>query len=250
MWGMDRQTLYNLLDARMSVLALNQRYCKGVEERVSAGIPQRQAQGAAITKIVGTIFRGTVDEDEEISATEKLIEIAQMVREGQRWQDLIDTFGAKDVLFIGTQELSDETPVECGDIVDRDMGLVEALQKFPIDVSLRKLMRRGSDLLFGELKEFLLRPDVRFKETCHRLNGLYDMVGRLRDLEKSGDTDNNAQQLEGFLISEITKRIKEVLGKPEARRDLEHEESEVDGSDLESGDEADDDSVAHSGDEP
>lgn len=77
---------------------------------------------------------------------------------------------------------------------------------------------------------------------------LHDMLERLRDMGQSEAPDSAQQlQLKGFLTSEITKRIKEVLGKPGNGREV--EKSEVGSSDSESGDEADDDSVAHSDNE-
>ena len=213
----------------------------------------------------------TADKETQFSPAGRIVYLAQIMREGERWQDLVNTFGAKEVLLIGTKDADDPVGLQYGNILDSDLTLGKALEQSPADVDLDKLMREGSDSMFKELKQYLLRPEGRFKETCHRLNGLYDMVLRLKDLEEDKVRDNNPpglftrlrqtgrskakdndverERLSQFLSSEITKRVKEVLGEPEKKEYSENEESEVNGSDLESGGEADDDSVAHSDDE-
>ena len=262
--GYDRNRLYLLLNSRMAVLGLHRQCCN---QASSSGTSERKAQCVVLAKVAAEILEKTADDKPDTTPAGMLVDLAQILREGERWQDLVDTFGAKEVLLIGTKDAADMAGPEYSDILDSDLTLGEALEQSPADVDLDKLMREGSDSLFKELKQYLLRPEVRFKETCHRLNGLYDMVLRLKDLEddrygKYGDNnqpdlfarlrqkakDNNVEQerLSEFLSSEITKRIEEVLGEPEKKEFSEDEESEVNGSDLESGGEADDDSVAHS----
>lgn len=167
----------------------------------------------------------------------KPFDFTRIQREGERWHDLVNTFGAKEVLFIGTRDSNDLGGLKWGEFLASHRTLDETLQQSPGDVNLDKLMRKGSDSLFQELKRYLLQPEVQFKETCHRLSGLYEMVVRLKDLEGSirdGDLENfltglsgdNEKELRRFLASEITNRITEVLGEPLKKRYPEDVEAE------------------------
>ncbi|KAE9374299.1 hypothetical protein N431DRAFT_437754 [Stipitochalara longipes BDJ] len=163
-----------------------------------------------------------------------------MVRAGSRWQQLIDAVASPEILFI---DLDDGKKNDEGDSNDDENKMPSArnLEKeFYKDfrsLDIGKITQSGDDALFAKMKELLIMPDLQLKETCQRLSGLSQLVNRLGEAEKDfnldddDDDDNvlhpsaaertkcnagNNSELISSLCSEIRKRIKAILWKPDS----------------------------------
>lgn len=240
--GMDRRMFYNKLDIRKLAVTLNEANRKMVSDKLSTGIPLHEAQRLVAIEAAAMMLKGSDSDSDsaaKISVTSNLIRSAEFLREAERWQDLIDTFG-KEILLIWTRDLID------GDASDDEIrtgrDLAEEWQRSPRNINLSKLVRTGSDAVYQSLKDLLLRPELQLKEACRRLNGVYYMVERLGQIQRSPPEESN-HALEDFLCLEIRRRLDEVFGDQE---DDTTDESES-GGDGESSDDGDD--IAHSGDE-
>ncbi|KAK0658059.1 hypothetical protein B0T16DRAFT_71682 [Cercophora newfieldiana] len=238
--SMHRRLFYNKLEIRKLAVTLNEANRKMVSDKLSAGIPPDEAQRLVAIEAAAMMLKGSdSDSAAKTSVTSNLIRSAESLREAERWQDLIDTFG-KEILLIWTSDSLD------GDASDDEIRtgreLAEEWQRSPRNINLSKLVRTGSDAVYQSLKDLLLRPELQLKEACRRLNGVYYMVERLGRIQMSPPEESN-HALEDFLCLEIRRRLDEVFGDQD---DNTTDESES-GGDSESSDDGDD--LAHSGDE-
>jgi hypothetical protein len=121
---------------------------------------------------------------------------------GSRWNDLVQALGSQEVLLINnfTEQYWKDGEFSVPRLPDIEFGTGEA---------------------YRESKERLLSPQSGLKNTCLQLSGISHMILASRKLDDDC-------QVRKFIVSEINRRVQEVLGKPdlEVSEEDEHEEDD------------------------
>lgn len=217
--------LYAKLKERENIIRLHQFYDQGVEGNVATGLPREKAERLTLANLIMALS----EECEEKCATEFTLNIVHGLREGGRWQELIDAVASPEILLIGVHH-SEENDEEDSDEDEIYIPNIRKLEKeFYKDyksLDIAKITRSGDDSLFAKMKELLMLPDLHLKETCQCLSGLSQLVNRLSgeikkdfvDLRNIGDalTKNVGRKNSELVISlcsEIKEQIRAVLWK-------------------------------------
>jgi hypothetical protein len=228
--------LYATLKNREHSIGLHQMYGQGVEGNVAIGFPREKAKRLTFATMIRYLSeKAEVEEDE--SAINFTLSIVHMVREGRRWQQLIDAVASPEILLIGLDRWG-KNDEEDNDDYKNEIPSVRSLEKeFYKDyksIDIAKITQSGDDALFAKMKELLMMPDLQLKETCQRLSGLSQLMNRLGEVEKNFNLDNDDDilspiaertkhkagknsELVSYLCSEISKRIRDVLWEPDSR---------------------------------
>lgn len=228
---------------REYAIRIHQMHLSVVEANIAEENSQRKAEILSIAQLI-LFLSQKAEVDQNDSATDFTLSIALMVREGGRWQELIDAVAAPEILLIGRSN-GEERDEEDGDDCKAGIPSVGSLEKHfhknnkSIDIA--NITTNGGDDVFAKMKELLLMPDLQLKETCQRLSGLSQLIHRLSEAEENFRLDDpeelgtrnniNARKLkrgEDFelaisLSSQIQQRVKEVLWQPDSGSELEVE---------------------------
>jgi hypothetical protein len=89
-----------LFTDRLETIAVSREKQKPVDEEIANGTSKPYAKTIATTKAIAAVLKDP-ENCESSSATEDITYNAQRIREGERWQDLIDVFGSVEILLIG-----------------------------------------------------------------------------------------------------------------------------------------------------
>ncbi|KAE8413276.1 peptidase A4 family-domain-containing protein [Aspergillus pseudocaelatus] len=181
-------TVYYALQSRIAMVRLSREYTTSVEDGFSRGMSEEAVRAFIFRKVMFDL--GILNEGIDMRANEwkedKLIEgFDRSISCALRWKKLYDEIGVPEVFLIrGESAVTDDGE----DIADLDFTSM-------------------SDEKYGSLMNRLLSPTLGLKETCLKLNGVVDMIQRLREL------DQLAVQRK-FLAEELKRRVKNVLGDP------------------------------------
>jgi len=221
-------------------------YREGVEGNIALGFPEKRAERLTIARIILRVSQFAEDEDAE-SVTDFVISIVRMVREGGRWLELIDAVGAPEILLIGRghgDKYGDNDAVDHKNEAPSAAILEKNFQKDFKLMDIAKTTRSGDDNVFRKMKELLLMPDLRLKETCHRLSGLFQLIDRLGGIEEGLGLENETTPTSGEFVKpktnknfhllsswscEIERRISKVLRNADSgnEEELEHLASRI-----------------------
>jgi hypothetical protein len=148
------------------------------------------------------------------SAIDFVVGVAQTFRAGDRWQELVDAVGAREILLVGHQNVDPPGT----DVVD-----------------VATVTETGTDEEFTHTKESLLIPELQLGETYRRLGGICEMMvhyvqvdGNQKDTT-CGHRDSLLEQVDTFPVPqfytnsepaispafEIQRRIEGAFGKPD-----------------------------------
>lgn len=239
LWAKASTTaVYGKLKYRKIIIQLYQQHQRCVEENISNGLPRNRAAKLAMAKLILEISEGSAADDDHQSATDFFVSVAHRVREGERWQELIDTVGAQEILLIGRdhEEDDDEDDEDNEDELQNEWILEKRFHKDFTSMNIAKLTKTGNNDVFAKMKELLMMPDLLLKETCQRLIGLSQMISHLNEVDASLtledaflvlSKDNTISPHTSFLASEIHRRCGEVLGRPEPEPELEIDDEET-----------------------
>ncbi|KAJ9621080.1 hypothetical protein H2204_012061 [Knufia peltigerae] len=155
-------------------------------------IRQEMAKGSSRDKAVRTITAGEVShlltsgttKGKSQSALKDIIAAARRIREGDRWRELVEVFGAREVLLVDAYhakcrfrfgKLSEcDIHTEFGDVKNLEC-CPESQPSFSID----RIVKKGTDEIFATLKAILLTPELQMQVTLRRLSGLTPVIHRL-----------------------------------------------------------------------
>jgi hypothetical protein len=124
-------------------------------------------------------------DDDNVSDAEFPHYMFRKIREGQRWQEMIDAVGAWEILLINDNDDKDDTyhnPDNDGSDNNRDIyydaSSKEENETMDINrferccfknkktLNVAKIMKRGTYSVFAKLKNVLLAPEPMVKDTC------------------------------------------------------------------------------------
>jgi hypothetical protein len=206
--------LYDLLKHREELIQFHQMYRKIVEEHIKGGSSPKRAERQAIASFTLTVS-SNVEDDLDVSATYFILTLVLTLREGGRWQELIDAVAAPEILLIG-QDRGEKYDEEDGDDDENKMPSVGSLEKhFHEDyksMDIDKIIKSGDDDIFAKMKELLLIPDLQLKETCQRLSGLSKLINRLDEVE---------ERMESFELEDMVPPTSKEFAKSKEGKDLE-----------------------------
>ncbi|PMD47128.1 hypothetical protein L207DRAFT_560720 [Hyaloscypha variabilis F] len=224
------------LDARLATrearVAAYQRYGQEVDGNVAKGYPREKAERLTLANLILKISEKSEDEDDQY-ATDFISSIAHRIREGGRWQQLIDAAASPEILLIGP-DFDDDDDSEDEDELPSIRNFEKEFHKNYESLEIDKIMHSGNDALFTKMKELLMKPDVQLKKTCQRLSGLSQLIQRFvkaqnrlnssyrllmyKHPESVAEREENKPgenlELVTSLCLEIEKRVKTVLWPP------------------------------------
>lgn len=178
--AVETSAIYHALKSRLNLIGILQDYEEAAKEAKSKGMSENQCQTfasrKALMKFGKTTNFGETTVDDSIQGFDSRIETAR------RLKSLLDIIGAPEVFLISFDE----------DIKD-DLG------EIPIPT-----LSGISDKEWACLLSRLRDPKLQLKETCLKLSGVVNMIQKLVGLDRC--------DLRSFLVSEIQRRAKEVLG--------------------------------------
>ncbi|KAH8814826.1 hypothetical protein F5884DRAFT_851338 [Xylogone sp. PMI_703] len=184
-------------------------------------------------------------EQEDKIAADLIVSVAHAIRAAERWHELADAVGSKEVLLIGHYDNKSHY-----DSDDEDGGLTIRKLERLFQQSLPSVNVGG--IVMKEDNTFLKRQKDAFsdqvKATCGQLDGISDLIIRFAKAcgELTGESSSSQNVAAFDLADEINRRIESVFGKYQPESES-HEESESD--DSSSSDEEDSDEVYRSDEE-
>ncbi len=158
-------------------------------------------------------------------------------REGLRWQELIDIFESEEILLIGSDEESEDK------FLDREWLSIDFMDN-PATVEMQfrtyrgyagfpfgAVVRSGIDEVFEKLKKLLLDSELKLKELCVALDGIFEKMRLLSEVDKrygdkssvrhGADTEKEAGRdlrqdadTAKTLTRELEDQIEALLGSP------------------------------------
>ncbi|KAE8449007.1 hypothetical protein EG329_008595 [Mollisiaceae sp. DMI_Dod_QoI] len=222
--------LHDMLNHREHLVRIHQKSLEVIEENVSNGVPRKRAEKLTLAQLILFLSRKVEDEDDQ-SATDFVLNIAYFAREGARWQELIDAVSSPEIMLIG-RDHDEECDEENGDDHKNEItsatDLEEQFHKDYKSIDIARIIKSGHNDVFAKMKELLLLPDLQLKETCRRLSGISQLINRLGEVEEgfgveetiSPTNKEHAKSKEGkdsesvsSLLLELQDRIREVLWK-------------------------------------
>jgi hypothetical protein len=167
---------------------------------------------------------------ERLSPVQHVMVFSRILREAERWRELVDAVGAPEILLLDANHPKcarnygrTEDYSEIGEVVT-----LECCPKRCPSLSVERIMLQGTDEVFAKLKENLTAPELQLELTCQRLSGLVTLIHRLfqRDQEDpvtkwianpmhhltQGPYKDELSDLDSLLISEIRHRIDNAFG--------------------------------------
>ena len=184
--------IHAMLKHREHLIRFHQIHRQVVEENIANGFPRKKAERLSIADFILTISRKAEDEEDE-SATDFILSLIYMLREGSRWQELIDAVAAPEILLIGPLP-GEKYCEEDSDDHETEIPSVGSLEKdFHKDyksMDIIKIIKSGDDDVFAKMKELLLIPDLQLKETCQRLSGVLKLITRLGEVEENFEPED------------------------------------------------------------
>jgi hypothetical protein len=228
----DSQTrsIYNYLHQRQFLIRQYQTQLLDAEDKTVSGVSRNQAVRLAAAHLVTIFAMVPMRDNDNVSGAEFTHYMFRKIREGQRWQEMIDAVGAREILLINDNDDEDDTyrsPDNDGSDNNRDAyydaSSKEEDETMDINrferccfknkktLNVAKIMKRGTDSVFAKLKDVLLAPELKVKDTCQRLSGLVHMINRVQEADPGSE-------LATYLASEIRRRIEEVFGEPKSKK--------------------------------
>jgi hypothetical protein len=195
--------LHTIQKDREHCIRIHQMYRKGVENEIADGVPPRKAERISIAHLIVALSE-MVEEEEDLSVINFTKSIVNVLREGGRWQELIDAVAAPEILLIDPDHCQKICEKD-GDGHESEILSVRSLEKdFHKDyklIDVAKITKLGGDDVFAKMKELLLMPDLKLKETCQCLSGLLQLLNRLGEVDESFERED----IEDITISEAAR---------------------------------------------
>jgi len=120
-----------------------------VSDKLSTGIPPHEAQRLVAIEVAAMMLKGSDSDSDsaaKTSVTSNLIRSAESLREAERWQDLIDTFGGKGILLMWTGNWSDGDG--SNDQIRTGWELTQKWQRLTPNINLSEPAETGSDEVY------------------------------------------------------------------------------------------------------
>jgi len=209
-----------------------------LEKKVADGIPRDEAVKLVTANLFAKFQEVEFDYQDTMSVNDFVKHISGILQAGERWQELIDACGCREILLIDEVITYDDVKISddqdegtkrhnnIDSEVDSDVDSEDQVEACLMEED--DIIQHGTDTKFKDLKRILLAPELCLKATCQRLDGVLDMMERcgfgdhsfLRlggDVKiENGDKHPLSNDLREFLDSEIQRRIEKVFGKPKS----------------------------------
>jgi hypothetical protein len=220
------RSIYNYLHQRQFLIRQYQTQLLDAEDKIASGVSRNQAIRLAAAHLVTIFAMVPMRDNDNVSGAEFTHYMFRKIREGQRWQEMIDAIGAREILLINDNDDEDDTyhnPDNDGSGNHYDASSKEEDEMMDINrferccfknkktLNVAKIMKRGTDSVFAKLKDTLLAPELMVKDTCQRLSGLVHMINRVQEADPGSE-------LATYLTSEIQRRVEEVFGEPKSKK--------------------------------
>jgi hypothetical protein len=173
--------VYHILEHRLILIELGRKYTRLLQEGLSNGRNLYESRVSATQTIIN-------EESTKVSVLNlpdfeyRFNQFDSAIAEALRWQSLLSAFGVPEILLIHY----DGRDTDVWD--DIPLPDVESV----------------SDVEWRPLHNKLLSPALGLKETCLKLSGVVDMIQQLKGSEN--------KELRTYLVDNIERRVKIVLG--------------------------------------